>query len=86
MMYSLRAPGPDAIVLDLNMPGGAGLETLKKLKASSKTVSISVVVISATTDEAVIRTANELGAANFMTKPVDPKALGALLSELVKAS
>jgi DNA-binding response OmpR family regulator len=86
MMYALRTPCPDAIVLDLNMPGGAGLETLKKLKTSSRTVSIPVVVISATTDEAVIQTASELGAAKFVAKPVDPKALGTLLCELVKGS
>ncbi len=85
MMYSLRTPSPDVIVLDLSMPGGAGLETLKKLKASSKSVSIPVIVISATTDDATIRLASDLGAAKFLGKPIDPQILGSLISELAGA-
>jgi CheY-like chemotaxis protein len=38
---------PDAIVLDVHMPGGTGIEALRKLKASSKTFGIPVVVLSA---------------------------------------
>jgi CheY-like chemotaxis protein len=36
-MYPMRTPPPDVIVLDLNMPGESGLETLKRLKASART-------------------------------------------------
>ena len=45
MMLAMRAR-PDAIVLDINMPGGTGMEALKKLKASVKTAHIPVLVLS----------------------------------------
>ena len=36
---------PDAILLDVMMPGGTGLDVLKKLKASSETQFIPVIAI-----------------------------------------
>ena len=35
-MVALRS-APDAIVLDINMPGGSGIEVLKRLRQSTKT-------------------------------------------------
>jgi CheY-like chemotaxis protein len=43
-MVALRT-SPDAIVLDINMPGGSGIEVLKRLKRSTKTQRIPVVVV-----------------------------------------
>ena len=40
MMHAMRPPMVDAIVLDVNMPGGSGEETLKKLKMSSRTAQV----------------------------------------------
>ena len=34
IMYAIRGQ-PDCIVLDIQMPGGTGIEALKKLKASA---------------------------------------------------
>jgi CheY-like chemotaxis protein len=39
----------DAIVLDLNMPGGSGIEVLKTLRRSTRTQHIPVVVVSGST-------------------------------------
>ena len=51
IMFANKVPGPDAIVLDLNMPGGTGGETLRRLKTSTRTSHIPVVVLTGTTDE-----------------------------------
>jgi CheY-like chemotaxis protein len=75
LMYAMRAPQPDLILLDLNMPGGTGKEALKKLKMSAKTAHIPIVVVSGTTDEATREEVVRLGAAGFLGKPVDPEAL-----------
>ncbi len=80
---ALRAQ-PDAIVLDLNMPGGSGLEVLKRLKRSAKTKSIPVVVLTANTEPAVRETAMSLGVSEFLQKPVNLDQLVRQLSELVK--
>ena len=67
---------PDAIVLDIHMPGGTGIEALKKLKMSAKTSQIPVVVLSGSMDAPAAETlVRELGAVDFIAKPVDPEAV-----------
>ena len=68
-MLAQRAQ-PDAIVLDLNMPGGSGVEVLQRLKRSAKTKSISVVIVTANADPATKDMAISIGASEFLQKPV----------------
>lgn len=75
MMYAMRAPQPDVILLDLGMPGGAGMDVLKRLKLSTKTSEIPVLIITGSTDPALRERATELGAHDYMEKPIDPDAL-----------
>ncbi len=70
LMFAVRTP-PDAIVLDINMPGGNGTAALKRLKSSSRTSGIPVVVVSGTLDPAMPETVRALGAEEFMQKPID---------------
>lgn len=49
VMIALRT-APDATVLDINMPGGSGIEVLKRLRRSTKTRGIPVVVVSGNED------------------------------------
>ena len=73
-MGALRAK-PDLILLDFQMPGGTGLEVLKRLRMSTKTQHIPVVVISATDSEEVESAVRKLGAADFLHKPVEKEQL-----------
>jgi CheY-like chemotaxis protein len=73
-MFALRNQ-PDAIVLDINMPGGTGLKTLGQLRASSKTAHIPVAVLTGLTDPTLAATVASLGAQAFLAKPVDPEKL-----------
>ncbi len=68
-MLALRAPQPDAIILDLSMPGGTGMGVLDKLKSSTKTAEIPVVVLSGTTDPNARQAALVAGAVAFLAKP-----------------
>jgi len=81
-----RRTEPDAIVLDINMPGGSGIEVLKRLRRSTKTKRIPVVVVSGSEDPDVRQVAMELGAVDFLPKPVDVDQLGKILSDLLSAS
>jgi two-component system cell cycle response regulator DivK len=72
LMAAMRTPAPDLIVLDLQMPAGDGTTTLTKLKQSSKTALIPVVVVSATTDTAMHDKVRTMGAAGFLAKPINP--------------
>lgn len=79
MMSAMRAR-PDAILLDVKMPGGTGLDALRKLKASSKTSLIPVIVASALDDAGLPETVKGLGAAEFLRKPVSfDEVYGALV-------
>lgn len=72
MMAAMRVPTPELIVLDLAMPAGDGETTLAKLKQSSRTALIPVLVVSATQDAATRDRVRALGAAAFLAKPVSP--------------
>ena len=74
LMTALRSP-PDAIVLDIQMPGGTGLETLRKLKANAKTANVPVVVLTGTGNPEMRKQAKSLGAEEYLIKPVEPDAL-----------
>jgi CheY-like chemotaxis protein len=64
---------PDGIVLDIGMPGGGGERVLERLKASSKTNTIPVVVVTALTN--VHSRAKALGATEVLAKPVTAQEL-----------
>lgn len=61
----------DAILLDINMPGGTGLEVLKRVKASNRTNSIPVITFSADKDPGLPDRLKELGAEEFLHKPFE---------------
>ena len=74
VMFAARTP-PDVIILDINMPGGTGITALKRLKASVKTRIIPVLVLSGSSDPNIPRAVKDLGADEFLHKPVDLDAL-----------
>ena len=82
MMAAMRKP-PDAILLDVMMPGGNGLQVLRQLKTSVKTALIPIIVITGSVDPATVPTATELGADRCMAKPPDLNRLLSTLQELV---
>ena len=81
VMFAMRGQ-PDAILLDIQMPGGTGSEALRKLKASTKTAWIPVIVCTASADPATELSVRQLGATEFIRKPLDADALDAMLRTL----
>src|SRR5690606_19405123 len=60
---------PDAVILDIMLPGMDGWEVLKKMKEDSRTRSIPVHMMSAGDDKQ--QQAVRLGASGFMQKPIN---------------
>jgi response regulator RpfG family c-di-GMP phosphodiesterase len=72
---------PDAIVLDVGLPGIDGLFYLERLRDSPRTRHIPVVIISGS-DEAAMR-ARLIGADAFLRKPLNPLGLLETLDKLL---
>ena len=77
-------PWPGLILLDLNMPRKDGRETLKELKADAKLKSIPVVILTTSQQEEDMVKGYDLGAASFITKPVNFDGLVDLMKALGK--
>jgi DNA-binding response OmpR family regulator len=78
IMAAISNP-PDAILLDVNMPGGAGLLVLRRLKNSITTNQLPILVVSGSIDADMAATLTSSGADAFLAKPPDFERLEAFL-------
>jgi CheY-like chemotaxis protein len=65
------SPRPDLILLDLNMPRMDGRECLAEIKKDEYFRDIPVVILTTSSVQRDVLVSYELGAAGFITKPVD---------------
>jgi CheY-like chemotaxis protein len=63
---------PDVILLDIMMPKISGLEILDEVRAKEEYTDLPVIILTASTDQATKERALDLGATEFLTKPIDP--------------
>jgi CheY-like chemotaxis protein len=73
---------PDAILLDLQMPGGTGLGLLKKRSASARHRAIPVIVVTGMEDPLVLRMVEQHGVESVFRKPVDLVLLDVTLESI----
>ena len=83
-LQSFRAAEPDAVVLDLKLPGISGKELCREFKALS--ANVPIVVLSANTDTKDKVLLLELGADDYVTKPFSPKELLARVRRAMRRS
>lgn len=74
----VRASAPDAVVLDLSLPGVSGLELLRRIRHSAPQTKIVIVTGHA---EEYSRLATQFGVTDIFEKPV---ALDAFLAAIVR--
>ena len=75
-------PLPDLILLDINMPRMNGREFLAAIKNDVQLCSIPVVVLTTSDVERDVITSYQLGAASYITKPVDIDQFIAAIQQL----
>lgn len=80
LMFTMKQQ-PDLVLLDINMPGGTGVDVLRRLKSSTKTSHVPVIVITGSRDAQLPAQVLELGARRFLSKPVEPDTLLAAVRE-----
>jgi adenylate cyclase len=74
---------PDIVLLDIMMPGMDGYETCRRIRANPATSFIPVVMVTASGDAEKVR-AIEVGADDFVTKPLNKAELLARVRSLVR--
>ena len=74
---------PDVILLDIMMPKMSGFEVCKKVKSDPNTRDIVVVMVTALNEPSDIERAAECGTDDYISKPIDRKALVELIRSLL---
>lgn len=77
-----RVRRPGLILLDLNMPGLNGIETLRAIKRDPALRHIPVIVLTVSDQPSDIRAAYAEGAAGYVRKPDDFEAFAGVVREL----
>jgi putative two-component system response regulator len=72
LQAAMQKPQPDAILLDIMMPGIDGYEVCKRLKANNASQDIPVIFLSAKNDIEDAQRGFDVGGADYITKPVLP--------------
>ena len=68
---------PDLVLLDVVMPGMDGFEVCRRMRADEALRDIPVIFVTAHNDEAAETLGLELGAVDFISKPINPKIVRA---------
>jgi two-component system alkaline phosphatase synthesis response regulator PhoP len=78
------AGGPDIIILDLMMPVLDGFETCRRLKSDPRTSKIPIMFLTARSSEIDEVVGLELGADDYIQKPISPRKLVARVKTLLR--
>ena len=70
-MQMIRREKPDIILLDVMMPQVSGLKILQEVRSDPDLAHLPVIILTASTDAETKRSALDLGATDFLAKPVD---------------
>jgi two-component system KDP operon response regulator KdpE len=81
-LQTLRAGGFDVVLLDVNMPGIGGIETLRRMRAMAPRLPILMLTVRDAEEEKV--EALELGADDYVTKPFSMRELIARIRTAVR--
>jgi len=75
---------PDLILLDIKLPKMNGFLVCETLRDNEKTVDTKIIIVSAKAEEEDIQRGFELGADEYMTKPINPDELLEVINKHLK--
>lgn len=75
---------PSLVLLDLKLPKLSGFDVLRALRASKVTKDIPVVILTSSDDPSDIQAAWDLGANDYLRKPVDYAGFLAAVGSVVR--
>jgi DNA-binding response OmpR family regulator len=81
----VRAEHPDAVLLDLRMPGAlSGIDVAREIRADAGIAGIPIIVVSASTHMDARELVEQIGCDAFVEKPVDFDELEVTLTRLLE--
>ena len=80
-MEKILAAKPDLVILDIMLPGKNGLDICRELRAQT---DVPVIMLTARTDEIDQIVGLEVGADDYICKPVQPRLLLARVNALLR--
>ncbi len=84
MLQRLNHKTPDAILLDIMLPGIDGIEACRRMRAGGPGEQVPVIMLTAKGEEADVVCGLELGADDYMIKPFSPRILLARLKAVLR--
>lgn len=84
-MAVLRESQPDIVLLDLVMPEVSGIDILAEIRGDESLKYLPVIVLTSSTDASTKNSVLELGATDFLAKPVDASELALRLRNTLAA-
>lgn len=81
---AVRTTTPDAVVLDVMLPGKDGITILRELRDSPPTAHLPIVMLTAKSDNETTWQGWSAGANYFMPKPFEPEELVRVLRSIVE--
>jgi putative two-component system response regulator len=75
LQIAFAEPHPDLILLDIMMPGMDGYEVCRQLQANPATAAIPIIFLTAKSQDEDETMGFELGAVDYITKPITPAIL-----------
>ena len=74
-LSKMQAERPDVVLLDINMPGLSGLDILRNRQKIKSLQTTPIIILSANNDSETKQNALQLGAGDFLAKPVSESEL-----------
>ena len=78
--------GADGVLIDLDLPDGAGLRVVERLASEEATAGLPVLGLAADTPQGLVEEAFAAGVADFLILPYDPLVLEAKAAALLTAA
>ena len=79
-LEALQSFRPDAILMDIQLPGMDGLELTRRLKANPETRDITIIALTAYAMKGDEEKARAAGCDGYLTKPIDTAVFPSLLA------
>jgi len=84
-LEQLKIHGPDLVLLDIMMPGKDGFAVLKEIRQDPQISETTVIMVTAKSESGSLFKGQELGATDYLIKPIDFQELLKYIDRYTKA-